>query len=154
MKPLLFLILFVLFGLISQAQTTTAQTALETFEKAWLTTNFTGMTTTQKNAHIASHYALKIAAVKEIEANRIIYENQTIADAATKRQQIITYLTNHGFKCDNSRGDWERLYNHPKYFGNNWKESFADVQISISPNVDYFLQVAYDLYLTYVKNGD
>jgi len=153
MKTLLFSILFVFCGLISQAQTTTAQTALKTFEDAWLTTNFMGMTTTQKNAHIASHYALKIAAVKEIEANRIIAENQAIADAVTRRTKAITYLTNHGFKCDNSEFDWDRLYNRPKYFGNNWKAT-ADYQRSISPNVDYFISVAYDLYLMYIKNGD
>lgn len=152
MKTLLFICLLLL-SIASQAQTTTAQTALKTFEDAWITVNFTGMTTTQKNTHIASHYALKIAAVKEIEANRIIAENQAIADAATRRNQAITYLTNHGFKCDNSEFDWDRLYNRPKYFGDNWKVT-ADYQRSISPNVDYFIAVAYDLYLTYIKNRD
>jgi len=153
MKRLLILILLIFSLSVSQAQTTTAQTALKTFEDAWLTTNFTGMTTTQKNAHIASHYALKIAAVKEIEANRIITENQATADATTRQTQAIAYLTNHGFRCDNSEFDWDRLYNRPKYFGDNWKIT-ADYQRGISPNVDYFISVAYDLWLTYIKNGD
>lgn len=153
MKTLLFLILFIVVSFVSQSQTTTAQAALKTFEDAWLTVNYTGMTSAQKTTHIQTWVGLKIAAVKEIDANRIIYENQAIAEAATRRTQAITYLTNKGFLYDNGLADWDKLYNHPKYFGANWKAT-ADYQRSISPNVDYFISVAYDLYLTYIKNGD
>lgn len=132
--------------------TTTAQNALEDFEKTWLTINWTGMTTTQKNTHIANHYALKIAASKEIEANRVESENQAIMDNATRRTQIITYLQNHGFACDNSLSDWNKLYNHPRIFGSNWQAQ-AQLQFDKGLDLDYFLQTAYGFWVEYIKNN-
>jgi hypothetical protein len=131
--------------------TTIAQQALEDFEKGWLTTNWTGMTTTQKNTHIANHYALKIAAAKEIEANRVESEAEQVTLTEQRRQQAITYLQNHGFAVDNSKADWDKLYNHPKIFGANWQAQ-SDYQQSISTGVDYFIQVAYGLWQEFVKN--
>jgi inosine/xanthosine triphosphate pyrophosphatase family protein len=132
--------------------TTTAQKALEDFEKTWLTVNWTGMNATAKNTHIANHYALKIAAAKEVEANRVESENQAVIDNAARKQQAITYLTNHGFACDNSLVDWEKLYNHPKVFGANWAAQ-AQYQFSLGNDLDYFLQTAYSFWVEYVKNN-
>ena len=131
---------------------TTAQKALEDFEKTWLTIAWATMTSTQKNTHIANHYALKIFAAKEIEANLVEAENQTLADAATKKQQAITFLQNHGFACDNGEADWDRLYNRPKYFGSNWKTT-ADYQRSISAGLDYFIFKAYEVWHI-IQNND
>lgn len=123
-----------------------AQKALKDFETAWLTTNWTALTTTQKQAHVATHYGLKIASAKEAEANRITAEEEQATAAATRKQQIIQYLTNHGFLCDNSEHDWELLYNRPRIFGANWKAQ-SDYQRSLSTGVDYFLNHAYNLWL-------
>lgn len=131
---------------------TTAQKALEDFEKGWLTTNWSGMTTTQKNTHITNHYALKIAAAKEQKANRVESEAEQLSASATRRQQAITYLTNHGFACDNSLGDWERLYNHPKIFGANWQVQ-AQLQFDKGNDLNYFLQTAYNFWVEFVKNS-
>ena len=130
--------------------TTTAQKALEDFEKTWLTINWATMTATAKITHVVNHCALKIAAAKEIEANRVESENQQIADNATRKQQTITYLRNHGFSVDNSKADWDKLYNRPHVFGANWQAQ-SDYQQSISTGVDYFIQVAYGLWLEFVK---
>jgi len=130
---------------------TTAQKALEDFEKAWLTTNWTAMTTTQKNAHIANHYALKIAAAKEIEADKVETENQAVIDNSAFRVKAVTYLQNHGFAVDNSKADWDKLYNRPHVFGANWQAQ-SNYQQSISTGVDYFISVAYGLWLEFVKN--
>ena len=124
----------------------TAQKALTDFEATWLTTNWTALTATQKQTHVAQHYGLKIAAAKEIEANRIQSEAYEVTAAATRKQQAITYLTNHGFNCDNSKHDWDLLYNRPHIFGEKW-EVQADYQRSISTGVDYFLNHAYNLWL-------
>ena len=132
--------------------TTTAQKALEDFEKTWLTIAWTTMTTTQKNTHIANHYALKIAAAKEIEANRVESENQAVIDNAAFRAKAVTYLQNHGFAVDNSKADWDKLYNRPHIFGANWQAQ-SDYQQSISTGVDYFIQVAYGLWVEFVKNN-
>jgi len=131
---------------------TTAQKALEDFKKTWLTIAWATMTTTQKNTHIANHYALKIAAAKEIEANRIESENQAVTDNAAFRAKAVTYLQNHGFTVDNSKADWDKLYNRPNVFGANWQAQ-SDYQQSISTGVDYFIQVAYGLWVEFVKGG-
>lgn len=151
MKTLLISILFALVALVSRAQTTTAQTALKTYEDGFIGINWTGMTAAQKNAFIAEHYRLKILAAKEIEANRLASEAQQVTDNAARKQQIITYLKNHGFACDNSKADWDKLYNRPKVFGANWQAQ-SDYHQSISTGVDYFLNVAYGLWLEFVKN--
>lgn len=132
--------------------TTTAQEALKAFEDAWLTTNWAGMTAAQKQTHVANHYGLKIAAAKEIEANRIEAEQQAAADTANRRQIAITYLQNHGFACDNSLADWQLLYNHPKIFGANWNAQ-ALYQFGLGKDLDYFLQMAYNFWVEYVKNN-
>lgn len=151
MKTLLFSMLFAFAALVSQAQTTTAQDALKTYEDGFLTANWTGMTATQKNAFVAEHYRLKILAAKEIEANRVADEAKLVTDNAARKQQIITYLKNHGFACDNSKADWDKLYNRPKVFGVNWQAQ-SNYQQSISTGVDYFLNVAYGLWVEFVKN--
>ena len=130
--------------------TTTAQKALEDFEKAWLTTTWATMTTTQKNTHIANHYALKIAAAKEAESNRIESEAEQATLTTQRRQQAITYLQNHGFACNNSIEDWKKLYNHPAIFGKFW-EAQAQAQFNLGKDLDYFLQVAYGFWVEFVK---
>ena len=132
--------------------TTTAQEALKTFEDGWITINWGGMNATQKQSHVAQHYGLKIDAAKEIEANRVEAEAQAVIDAEARRQQAITYLTNHGFACDNSLADWQRLYNHPAIFGDNWATQ-ADYQFGLNKGLNYFLQTAYVLWEEYVKNN-
>lgn len=130
--------------------TTTAQKALEDFEKTWLTIAWATMTTTQKNTHIANHYALKIAAAKETEANRVESENQAVIDNAAFRSKAVTYLKNHGFAVDNSKSDWDKLYNRPEIFGANWQAQ-SDSQQSISTGADYFINKAYELWKEFVK---
>lgn len=157
MKTLLFSILFALIALVSPAQTstqtTTAQEALKTFEDGFLSTNWNGMTNTQKNAFIIEHYKLKIAAAKEIDLNRVQAEAEQATLTAQRKAQAITYLKNHGFKCDNSKEDWYKLYNRPRIFGANWQAQ-ADYQISLSTGVDYFIAKAYELWEEFVKNGE
>lgn len=130
---------------------TIAQEALKAFEDTYLTTDWTAMTATQKQVFIGQHYGLKIAAAKEIEANRIEAEAEAEAQRLLRRQQAITYLTNHGFACDDSLADWQRLYDHPQIFGENWNAQ-ALYQKSISTGVDYFLNIAYQLWQEYINN--
>jgi len=132
--------------------TTTAQEALKAFEDDWLTLNWTALTAANKQTHVANHYGLKIAAAKEIEANRIEAENQAVIDAETRRQQAITYLTGKGFACDNSLADWQKLYNHPQIFGANHNAQ-AVYQFGLNKGLNYFLQTAYDFWVEYVKNN-
>jgi len=139
---------------------TIAQVALKAFEDGWLTTDWAVLTANQKQTHIGQHYGLKIAAAKEIEANRIEAEQQALIDAETRRQQAITYLTGKGFACDNSLADWQLLYNHPKVFGANWNEqavyqkSIADAKEAelAGAGLDWFLQTAYNFWVEYVKD--
>lgn len=135
--------------------TTTAQDALKAFEDGWVTTDWAAMTATQKNAHIAEHYKLKIAAAKEANANRIESEaSQALANKAF-RTKAINYLTARGFACDNSLADWQRLYNHPKVFGANWnaqavyQKSVADAKEAekAGEGLNWFLQTAYNIWL-------
>ena len=132
--------------------TTTAQKALEDFEKTWLTTNWAAMTAANKQVHIGQHYALKIAVAKENEANRIESEAQQAVDTITRRNQAIIYLTNKGFACNNSLADWMKLYNHPHIFGSSWTEQ-ANYQFSLGNDLDYFLQTAYNFWLEYITNN-
>lgn len=124
---------------------TTAQDALKAFEDGWVTLQWTVMTDAQRNTYLRQYLGLQIAAKKESEANRVEAENQALADEATKKQQAITFLKNHGFACDNGEADWNRLYNLPKYFGSNWKTT-ADYQRSISTGLDYFISKAYEVW--------
>jgi hypothetical protein len=124
--------------------TTTAQTALQTFEDSFKTVNFTGMTAAQKTTFIANLYALKIAAAKEIETNRIESETQAVTDNETRKQALIVKLQAKGFLCDNSKADWYKVYNRPMIFGANWQKQ-ADYQISISTGVYYFLNKVIEL---------
>lgn len=163
MKTLIFLLLFVC-SVAVQAQTstnttTTSQDALSTFESGWITLDYNALTTTQKQSLILTWVGLKVSVVKELESNRIIAEALTAEEQAAqlalveaRRQQMITYLTNYGFRCDNSQYDWYKLYNRPSVFGNNWQAQ-ADYQMSLSTGVDYFLQVAYTLWKEFVKNN-
>jgi len=140
--------------------TYTAQKALADFETAWITTNWTAMNATQKQTHIANHYGLRIAAAKEIDANRIEAEAQAEADRIARRQQAIDYLTARGFACDNSLSDWQKLYNHPAIFGANWnaqavyQKSIADTKEAeqAGEGLNYFLNAAYQFWQEYVKN--
>lgn len=129
---------------------TIAQEALKAFEDAYLTTDWAAKTAAQKQTFVAQHYELKIAATKEIEKNRIEAEAEAEVQRLVRRQQAITYLTNHGFNCDDSLADWQKLYNHPQIFGANWNEQ-AVYQKSISTGVDYFLNIAYQLWQEYMK---
>jgi hypothetical protein len=123
---------------------TTANTALQTFEDTFKTVNYTGMTAAQKQTFVLNHYALKIAAAKENEANRIESEGQQVIDSASRKQVFITKLQAKGFLCDNSQADWYKVYNRPEIFGKNWQNQ-ADYQISISTGVDYFLNKVREL---------
>lgn len=120
--------------------------ALKDFEAQWLILDWTALSSTQKQTHVANHYALKIDSAKEAEALRIQAEADEATAREARRQQAITYLTNHGFLCDNSEHDWDLLYNRPKIFGDNWKLQ-SNSQRSISTGVDYFLNHAYNLWL-------
>jgi hypothetical protein len=155
--------LVVLSGFASHAQTssnttTTSQDALATFESGWITLDYNALTTTQKQNLILTWVGLKVAVIKELDSNRIIAEALTaeeqaaqLALIAARRQQMITYLTNYGFRCDNSQYDWYKLYNRPSVFGSNWQMQ-ADYQMSLSTGLDYFLNVAYTLWKEFVKN--
>ena len=163
MKQLFIVMLVVLATLTTKAQTasnttTTAQDALKTFESGWITLDYSALTNTQKNTLVYTWFGLKVAVAKELESNRLIYEAATAEEQAAqlaaleaKRQQIITYLQNYGFACDNSLSDWYKLYNRPAVFGSNWKAQ-ADYQYSLSTGVDYFLQVAYSIWKEFYKN--
>lgn len=57
-------------------------------------------------------------------------------------QILQTYLcSEHGFRCDNSRQDWELLFNRPEISGANWITQ-ANYHIAQSTGVDYFLNIA------------
>lgn len=129
-----------------------ASPELLAFESTWITLDWTAMTTAQKQAHILEHYRLQIESAKYFEQQRIDSEAQAQADAQTRRQQAINYLTNKGFACDNSLSDWQKLYNHPKIFGSNWQAQ-AQAQFDLGKDLDYFLSVAYQLWQEYVKNN-
>lgn len=162
MKTLIFLLTLVC-SLIVSAQTSTntttvSQDALKTFEQGWITLDYNMLTNTQKNNLVYTWFGLKVAVAKELESNRLIAEAQTaeeeaaqLALIAAKRQQMITYLTNAGFRCDNSQYDWYKLYNRPSVFGSNWQAQ-ADYQMSLSTGLDYFLNVAYTLWKEFNKN--
>lgn len=133
---------------------TTAQEALKAFEDTWLTTDWSAMTAAQKNSHIANHYALKIAASKEIEANRVEAEAQAVTDNANRKALYISKLQARGFACDNSQADWYKLFNRPEIFGVHWK-SRADLEYNKSltnGGIDYFLLKVVELYYEYVKD--
>lgn len=134
--------------------TNTAQDALKTFmdDRKTSTVLWSSLTTAQKQAHILEREGLEIAAEREIYANQLESEQQAVTEANNRRQQAITYLQNHGFACDNSLSDWERLYNHPKIFGSNWQAQ-ADAQFALGKDLDYFLSVAYQFWVEYVKNN-
>lgn len=119
--------------------TTTAQKALEDFEKAWITTNYVGMTSAQKTTHIQTHYDLKIKAVKEIEANRIEAEAAQTAAQSANLADSKSKLQSLGYLCDNSQADWNKLFNRPEIFGLNW-QAMATYQKSISTGIEYFIQ--------------
>lgn len=159
MKTLIISILLALVALVSPAQTassTTSQTALKTFEDSFLSTGWSTLSDTEKQAFIFEHYRLKILAAKEIEINRIATESATIAENAAKeaqaaadKQQFIDKLKSIGFACDNGLPDWERLYNYPEIYGSTYKYKAALAQ-SQSPNLDYFLKAANEmLYMPY-----
>lgn len=153
MKTLFFSILLIFTISASQAQTTigtttVSQQALKTFEDAWLSTNYTGMTSAQKTTHIQNWVGLKIAVAKENELNRIATVSATIAENAAieaqrlvERQQFIDKLKSIGFAVDNSLVDWERLYNYPEIHGSTYKEKAALAQAQ-STGIDYFLNAA------------
>lgn len=152
MKKYIILILIVLGTGLSQAQTTSSTTtqneALKAFEDAWITINYTGMTSAQKTTHIQNWMGLKIAAAKETEANRIATESATIAEntakeaqSAIEKQQFVDKLKSIGFAVDNSLADWEKLYNHPEIYGATYKDKAALSQ-SQSTGIDYFVSVA------------
>jgi hypothetical protein len=128
---------------------TIANTSLQTFEDSFKTVNFTGMTAAQKTTFIANHYALKIAAAKENEANRLESETQSIIDNENRKQAFITKLKSKGFICDNSQADWHKVYNRPQIFGASWKKQ-ADYQMSISTGIDYFLNKVRELIEIYI----
>lgn len=134
--------------------TNTAQEALKTFMnyRKTSTVAWSSLTSAQKQAHILEREGLEIAAEREIYQNQLESEAQAVTDAQTRRQQAITYLTNHGFACDNSLSDWQKLYNHPKIFGANWGEQ-AQYQFDLGKDLDYFISVAYGFWVEYVKNA-
>ncbi|MCE5225282.1 MAG: hypothetical protein LLG05_05415 [Porphyromonadaceae bacterium] len=138
---------------------TTAQKALEDFEKTWLTVNYVGMTSAQKTTHIQTHYDLKIKAVKEIEANKIESEAANTAAQTANLADSKSKLQSLGYLCDNSQADWNKLFNRPEMFGVNW-QTMATYQKSISTGVDYFLQQAQSILFMpyeigkYYKVGD
>jgi len=156
MKTLLFITLILIVSL-SQAQTisstvTVAQKALNDFKTAELSVNFDAMTTTQLATYLKTEKKLEVAVQKEINAAKVIADaelaNQLAAQIAVdeaRKQQIITYLKNHGFLVDNSETDWYKLYNRPVIFGDTW-ENQANYQISISTGIDYFINKAYELW--------
>lgn len=150
MKKLLFSILLIFTISVSHAQTasstiTVAQKALNDFKVKELTINFDAMTTTQLATYIKTEKKLIVAVQKEINAANSIAETEQTAATEAQRQQIITYLKNHGFAVDNSKADWDRLYNRPRIFGANWQAQ-SNYQQSISTGIDYFINKAYELW--------
>lgn len=149
MKTLLFICLLLL-SIASQAQTTSSTTtqnaALKAFEDAFITTDWSAKTTTEQDAFNRQWTGLKIASVKEAEANRLAeIAAQTAAEQAQQstntlaRNEFITKLQSLGYACDNGQTDWRKLYNRPELFSSTWQTK-ADYQQSISPNLDYFLE--------------
>lgn len=125
--------------------TTTAQEALQQFEDAWLTLQWETMTDARRNIYLRDHLGLQIAARKEAEANKLEAEQQAEINAQQRKQNIIEYLTALGYLCDNSQQDWRKLYNRPHIFGELWQEK-ADYQQSISPDIDYFISKAMEIW--------
>lgn len=131
---------------------TIKQDALQAFVGNWTTTSWDTMTDAQKTTHIFQHYALKIAAAKEIQDNQIAEQTQQSESETAWLITISNALTAIGYACDNSQSDWYKLYNKPKVYGANWQVQ-ADYQISISTGVSYFLKHAYNiLYNNYQVN--
>lgn len=125
---------------------------LKAFEDDWGTTDWIGMTATQKNDYIIEHYRLLIASAKEAQDNLIEQQTQQSASESARLTAISNALTALGYACDNSQSDWYKLYNKPKVYGANWQGQ-ADYQISISTGVSYFLNHAYNiLYNNYQLN--
>ena len=129
---------------------TTAQEALKAFEDSWVTLQWTQMTDAKRNTYLRQHLGLQIAARKEEEANKIEAEQQAEIQAEQRRQNIINCLTSLGYQCDNSQADWQKLYNRPEIFGASWQEK-ADYQQSISPDVDYFISKAIEIWDELIK---
>lgn len=101
----------------------TAQNNLKRFEEVdILSKTPTGWTSTQAANYLKEWIELKRLSQVEINANTIESEQQAESDRLERRQQLIAYLQNKGFTCDNSLSDWQKLYNYPKIFGNNWNE--------------------------------
>lgn len=136
--------------------TTTAQEALKAFEQVdILTADPASWTATQAGNVVKQWFTLKKAAQKEINANIAEAEAaQALANEAF-RTKAINYLTARGFACDNSLADWQKLYNHPKYFGANWntqavyQKSVADAKEAeqAGEGLNWFLQTAYNIWL-------
>ncbi len=124
---------------------TIAQTALSEFQAEWLNLQWTAMSDAQRNTYLRNYLGLQIAAAKEIEANRIEEESNQQTAAETRKQQLIEYLTNQGFACDNSEQDWNRLYDRTEIYGIHWHAQ-SEYQRSLSIGVDYFLNHAYQLW--------
>lgn len=123
----------------------TEQTALADFEKAWVTLQWEEMTDARRNIYLRDHLGLQIAAAKEIEANRLEAEQQAETQAQERKQQLINLFAEAGFACDNSKADWDKLYNRPEIFGANWQLQ-SDYQQSVSTGLDYFLNTAQGLW--------
>ena len=124
---------------------TTAQDALKSFEDSWVTLQWTVMTDAQRNTYLRQYLGLQIAARKEQDANKIEAEQQAEQQAAARKQAIVEYLISLGYVCDNSPEDWRKLYNRPHIFGETWQEK-ADYQQSISPDIDYFINKALEIW--------
>jgi hypothetical protein len=125
--------------------TTTAQEALKAFEDSWVTLQWTTMTDARRNIYLRDHLGLQIAARKEAEANKLEAEQQAEINAQQRKQAIIEHLQSLGYTCDNSQQDWQKLYARPEIFGELWQEK-ADYQQSISPDIDYFISKAMEIW--------
>lgn len=125
--------------------TTIAQEALKAFEDSWVTLQWTVMTDAQRNTYLRQYLGLQVAEAKEKAANKLEAEQQAIADAEQRKQAVIEYLQSLGYMCDNSQEDWRKLYARPEIFGELWQDK-ADYQQSISPDVDYFISKAMEIW--------
>lgn len=124
---------------------TTAQDALKAFEDSWVTLQWTAMTDAQRNTYLRQYLGLQIAAKKEDESNKIEADRLAEIAAQQRKQSILEYLTSLGYLCDNSQEDWHKLFNRPEIFGANWQDK-ADYQRSISPDIDYFINKAIEIW--------
>ena len=120
--------------------------ALKDFEKAWVTLQWTAMTDAQRNTYLRTYLGLQIESAKEAEANKVEAEQQALIQQAARTAQITQYMQSEGFACDNSEQDWDKLYNKPTVFGENWK-TISDYQRSLSLGVEDFMNHAYNLWL-------